>query len=99
MALKQKETYKGFDVEYWVITQLIYDKRGNCTDIVVDGYKDRPTRDEDLNNSIQDIQKRFTVDGNITLEQAYIALKTQPFGGSEYSGIEGKIPFETAEDV
>jgi len=97
MALKTTVLYKGFEVQYWIITNLTYEKKSNKTFITVDGYKDKPTRDEDMDNYIQDLRATYDADGCLTIEQAYEFIKAGNMNAS-YLGTDGLSPFENAED-
>lgn len=97
MALKKDVAYKGFTVSYWIISDIHWEKKANKTSVTVKCYKDKPTRDEDLDNSINELTKTYDIDGFKTVEDAYISLKTETLGES-YLGTDGVIPFEDAED-
>lgn len=97
MALKKDIEYKGFTVSYWIITDIHWEKKSNKTFVTVKGYKDKPVRDEDLDNCIDELTKTYDLDGVRTIEQSYEALKTEYLNAS-YLGTDGSIPFENAED-
>lgn len=97
MALKTTVKYKGFDITYWVITSLSYEKKSNKTYITVDGFKDKPTRDEDLDNYISDLRATYDADGNLSISEAYSFLKAGNMNSS-YLGTDGVSPFDGAED-
>ena len=97
MALFKEINYKGFTVGYWVITDLHWEKKADVTFCTVKGYKDKPIRDEDLDNCIDELTKTYDLQGSRTIEQAYTALKTEYLNAS-YLGDDGSIPFEDAED-
>ena len=97
MALKKDIDYKGFTVSYWVITNLSWEKSSNKTYVTVKGYKDKPIRDADMNNAIEDLTKTYDLEGTATIDEAYQRLKTEYLNAS-YLGTDGVIPFEKAED-
>lgn len=97
MALKKDVEYKGFTVSYWIITDLHWEKKEDKTYVTIKGYKDKPVRDEDMDNCIEELTKNYTLDGFKTVDEAYVCLKTQYLGAS-YLGTDGEIPFENAED-
>lgn len=94
MALKLKKTIKGIDIEYWVITQIAWGKLDNQTYVVIGGYKDAPTRQEDITNFIQETSQQFRISGYQTIDNCYKLLKDCEVE------IGGKMvkPFENAED-
>lgn len=97
MALKKTVIYKGFEVSYWMISALSYEKKSDKTFITVDGYKDKPTRDEDLDNFIPDLRATYDADGNLSTAEAYAFLKAGNMNAS-YLGTDGVSPFDGAED-
>lgn len=97
MAFKKNVEYKGFTVSYWIITDIYWEKKENLTHITVKGYKDKPVRDEDLENNIEDLTKTYSVKGVKNIDEAYNCLKTEKLNTS-YLGNDGEIPFKDAED-
>lgn len=97
MALKKDIEYKGYTVSYWIITDLHWEKKADVTFCTVKGYKDKPVRDEDLDNCIDELTKTYDLQGQKTIEEAYVSLKTDYLNAS-YLETDGSIPFENAED-
>lgn len=81
MALQKTIKYKGYDLNYLVITQLTYDKQYNRTTVVLSGFKDEETRKLNINN-VLGYTKNFTFEGFLTIEEAYdkiVESKKEPF--------------------
>lgn len=70
MAINKKHTLKGFDITYWHISEMRWSKLDNQTTVQFKGYKDKETRDIDINNSIFDAY--FVVPEDVDRETAYI---------------------------
>lgn len=97
MALKKDITYKGITLSYWVITNMHWEKIPNITSVTVKGYKDKETREANIENSIEELTQYYIIEGNLTREEIYYVLKTQPV---QYIDRDKApvIPFENAED-
>jgi hypothetical protein len=73
MALKKIKKVKGIDCEYWVVSSINWDKNSNQTQIALNLYKDKSSREQSLNNCFYG--EGFTFDGQLTIEQVYTKIK------------------------
>lgn len=71
MAKKKTTQIKGFTAEYWVITQILWNKQENKTHADVMCFKDQATRELGLENYIGELNKQYIVDGNKTIGEIY----------------------------
>ena len=79
MALIKQVKDRGVTGEYWHISGLSYNKDKDRTLAKLRCYIDKATRDNDINDYIAmpEFQKSVWVDGLVTMDQAYEALKNQ----------------------
>jgi len=72
MAIRKSYTWKSFELTYWVIWDLISNKKNGTSRAIMMPYKDEDSRVDDINNCIKDAAKSVEVVGHgLTLKQAY----------------------------
>lgn len=71
MALIKNQNYRGFTLNYWIITTLGYNKKDNVTFGILSPYKDQLTREQDIKSDFPELQFAFKFNGNLTSAQCY----------------------------
>jgi len=74
MALIKTKTIKGYDYEYWIISDMTCNKKIGNTNITLSLYKDKATRDESIQNDVMQIDVVIPV-YTLDVAQMYTLVK------------------------
>lgn len=73
MALQLEREVKGIVANYWIITNIGWDKASNRTNLTLSLYLSKTVKDQGLNNDLASPTMSF--DGYLTMDEAYEKIK------------------------
>lgn len=87
MGLEKEINYKGFSANYWVITSKSWNKIGNKTNVTLNCFKDKATRELGLINSVGR-SKSYCLSGDLTIAECYTQIKAGNFSNIKLNDSE-----------
>lgn len=77
MALLKDKTSVGYTFNYNIVFASVYLKERNTTSCTVTVYKDKATRDADINSYVRELTKVYEYAGSLSIPELYINLKNE----------------------
>lgn len=78
MAFKKSIGWRGFEAEYWAITQIVWQKGIDQTTVNISPYANRAARMVSPINFIAEETKTFYFPGTLNQGELYTAIKALP---------------------
>jgi len=76
MALGKTKLWNGFSLSYWVILQMVSNKKSNTTKVTLVPFQNEDSRIENINHYVKEESITLVIDGiGLTVKQAYTKVK------------------------